>query len=191
MTGEPWRAGRRGGFTLIEVLISTVLLSFLILLAGTVTRGSMSSTARSVALDTANGRTQRALDRARAHLASASLATLEAALPGDPALLPMADDVACDNIAFRQVVGFAAGAPLLDPDPAELPMRLWLQADSGSGSGGTLWFDDGTQAAPIAGEVVSLDITKSGRRLAIVIGFARPDAKQFATTGLSVALVVP
>jgi len=181
--------GRRGGFTLIEVLISTALLSFLMLLAGVVTRGSMTTTGQGIALDSADGRVQRALERARRQLASASLATLQAEPLDDPTLQPMTDAVAYDNVAFRQVTGFAGGEPLLEPDLAAAPMRLWFEP-AGAG-GGTVWLDDGAGAVALVRAVDALRITKAGRRLDLAIDFARPAAVASSTMRLAVALVVP
>lgn len=182
------RPARAGGFTMLEVLIASVLLSFLILLAGVVTRGSMAATGRSVGLDVTDGRIQRALDHVRRRLNSASLATLEAAVPGDPTLLPMVDDFVYDNVAFRQVVGFAGGAPVLDPDPAVAPMRVWFEAGVGAG---IVWFDTGGGATAIARGVSDLRITRTGKHLDLEIDFPRADADQQATLRMAVALVVP
>lgn len=192
MSRDATRAGRRrAGFTLMEVLVSTLLLSFLILMAGVVTRGAMGSTARTVVLDATDARLQRTLHRVRQRLTAASLSTLEAVPDGAALPAPMADDVVYDNVDFRQVVGYAQGAPLYRPDPADAPMRLWFEADPAGGPTGTLWFDDGEQQVALMRGVEDVEVIKTGKRLAVAVRFARPDAKKVSISNLAVALVVP
>lgn len=180
----------RSGFTIVEVLVSTGVLSLLLLLAAQVSRASLSSTHRTVAIDVLDARVERTFGELRPLLRSASLATLMAvdSKVGGPAQ-PLVDGVIYDNLEFRDVVGWANGAALLEPPLTDPPYRLWFVA--GVAGRGAIWFDDGRSAWPLMDGIDGVSIAKTGKRLAVDLAFHRPDARGDVSSQLVAPIVIP
>lgn len=127
------RLRRRGGFTVIEVVISIGVLSVMMSLAGLAMMRSANAyqdTTRRTALEL---RVRRALDRVIDEFAPAS---------ADSIVPPMGEDFASDTVTFDPVVDIAGGVALLGP---AITLRAELapgEVDNGLDDDGNGLIDD-------------------------------------------------
>lgn len=178
----------RAGFTLLEVLISAVILSFLLIVGISMSRTALASADQSVAIDSSATRLDAALDRMRAQFVATSRATLQAIPTGGTAPEAMVDGVVYDNIQFRRVTGISMGAPLYFPPAAAPPMRLYMGTYNSSPA---LLFDSSASSTVLVPDGATATFTKNGDQ--VVVALSCPKTKTHAAAALATAfrLLVP
>jgi hypothetical protein len=181
------RAGN-AGFTLMEVCISSILLSFLLILGVSMAKAALASANRTVEVDTSAARLDAALDRMRAQFVATSRATLQAIPTGKIAPEDMLDGVAYDNIRFRRIVGVSLGAPLFFPTTDLPPLRFYVGIDHLTSA---LMFDGGDGSTVLVPDGATATFTRSGDQ--IVVALSCPATKNHAAGALASAfrLLVP
>ncbi len=183
---------RQSGFTLVESLISTAMLSVILISGVVVTRSAMLSSERSLNEDGARAGLDRLQQRAQQYLRSASRATLLAVPTGGTKAVAMVDGVTYNNIEFRRVVGFAKGAVVYQPPVTKPPYRIYFQAELPNGSG-SIYLDDGVQTVPLVRSITAASFTKSAKRITLDFS-GHPEsgcAKATARTTEEIVLRVP
>jgi prepilin-type N-terminal cleavage/methylation domain-containing protein len=180
---------KRGGFTLIESLMSTAIMSVLVLAAFVASESAMRATSRVASVEAADERVANSLTRLRRLLMPASLSALEAIPPiALAAPEPMQDSFVYDNVQFRIVTGFANGARVYVPPFGTNAWRIWYQP--GNGGNGSLMLDDGKSITSLLEHVRGATFVLRGRHLTITLLTAKPDAQGTATCELRLALLV-
>lgn len=158
----------RRGMTLLEVSISTTVLSVLVFAAATVARVAMVATGAVVSDDAADGKERRTEDRLDELLLSASVATLQGipATQGQVAET-MLDGVDYRDLRFRRVVGFLNGALTYEPPLGTSALRLYRAVDRvGAGS---LVLEDGGATTTLLADVSSVTFRRSGTKLTATV----------------------
>jgi hypothetical protein len=178
----------RAGFTFVEVCISAVLLSFLLILGVSMSRSAITAAGRTVEIDTSAARLDTALDRIRAQFVAASRSTLQAIPTGKTAPENMVDGVAYDNIRFRRVTGVSIGVPILYPTTDKPPLRFYLGVANLTAA---LLYDGGAGATVLVPDGATATFTKSGDQ--VVVALSCPATKYHAAGALASAfrLLVP
>ena len=185
------RTGRTlGGFTLMEVTLSTAILSMLVLAGATASKVALTATGDVVRLDAAGGRSSHTLEKMRRLLLSASVGSLQ----GTPAGVnkvpePMQPATDYDNVQFRIVTGFANNAPVYQPALGTAPWKLYRSVDGRNR--GALWLDDGHTTTKLLDDVESAKFQLAGRHLDATLVTTSSDCAGTATVELQLNLLVP
>lgn len=176
-------AARRGqrGLSVLELAVSTTILSALVMAASTASQTALTATADVVALDASGGSTRHTLDRLELLLVSASLGTLE----GVPAAQgvtpePLQEGVDYRDLRFRRVIGFSGGAPAFEP-PLTAAAVVIQQAADGRGSG-ALQLVAGGRTATLQESVRSVTFRRDGSRLRVTLEFGSAAAATSSST---------
>lgn len=178
-----------GGFTLLESVMSTAILSVLVLAAFGASEAAMRAMSRVASVEAADDRVANSLTRLRRLLMPASLSALEAIPPiAMAAPEPMQDSFVYDNVQFRIVTGFANGARVYVPPFGTSAWRIWYQA--GGGGSGSLMLDDGKSVTSLLDGVRGATFVLRGRHLTITLQTVRPDTGGTSTSELRLALLV-
>jgi hypothetical protein len=173
---------RQAGFTLVEVCISAVFLSLILVLGVSISRTALASADKSVAADITASRLDEALDRIRAQVVAASRGTLQAIPTGKLVPEVMQDGVVYDNVQFRRVVGVSIGAPLYAPAVGQPPLRFFCGTDHAQSA---LLFDNGAMAAVLIPDGATATFTKSGDQ--IIVSLSSPANKFHPAAALAAA----
>lgn len=178
----------RAGFTLLEVLISSVILSFLLIVGISMSRSALASADQSVAIDSSATRLDAALDRMRAQFVATSKSTLQAIPTGKTAPEDMVDGVVYDNIRFRRVTGISLGAPLYFPPTTAPPLRFYMGTYDSSPA---LLFDSGASSTVLIPDGATATFTRNGDQ--VVVALSCPATKHHSAAALASAfrLLVP
>jgi prepilin-type N-terminal cleavage/methylation domain-containing protein len=178
----------RAGFTLIEVLISAVILSFLLIVGISMSRTALASADQSVAIDSSATKLDAALDRMRAQFVATSRGTLQGIPTGGTAPENMVDGVVYTNIQFRRVTGISMGAPLFFPPLTAPAMRFYIGTYNSSPA---LLFDSGAGSTVLVPDGATATFTKTGDQ--VVVALSCPATKTHAAAALATAfrLLVP
>jgi prepilin-type N-terminal cleavage/methylation domain-containing protein len=159
---------RRAGFTLVEMLISAVVLA-LLLLGGVVTARSSTGLAQdSLRTSEAERRARSAHDAVQRYVAMAGRSTLEAVPAGGGLPQPMQDGVPYDRLIFRRTVSSGPAGPVYDPAPPALPMALALQPHGPAGESELVRLEGGA-VIPLCGGIESLSFVRTGSRITVTI----------------------
>ena len=179
-----------GGFTLLEVVISTGILSMLMLAAATSSQITMTAANSVTKVESSTGNASHFAERLRSYLVPASRSRLEAVPAGvNKVAETMLSGVSYDNIRFRTVTGFRNGAVVLTPAVGTNPWRIYRSVDArGTGS---LWHDNGTRQTKLLDDVASASFTLTGKHLYVSLVSSCPDAAGDTTTTFEIALLVP
>lgn len=181
---------RRGsaGFTLLEVLISSVILSFLLIIGISMSRTALASADQSVAIDSSATKLDAALDRMRAQFVATGRSTLQSIPTGKVAPEAMVDGAIYDNIQFRRVTGISMGAPLYFPPVAAPPMRFYMGTYNSSPA---LLFDSGAGSTVLIPDGATATFVKNGDQ--VVVTLSCPATKTHSAAALATAfrLLVP
>jgi aspartate 1-decarboxylase len=172
----------------MEVCISSILLSFLLILGISMSKSALASASRTVEIDAAAARLDAALDRIRAQFVATSRSTLQAIPPGKTVAEDMVDGVVYDNIRFRRVTGVSMGAPLYFPAGGQPPLRFFVGTSNLTRA---LMFDGGAGSIVLVPDGATATFTKAGDQ--IVIALSCPATKNHAAAALASAfrLLVP
>ncbi len=180
---------RRRGMSLLEISISTSILSMLVFAAASSSRFALTATADVSERDAAAGAERRTAVQLRELLLSASQAELEG-IPAGQAVLaePMQDDVDYQELRFRRVVGFVAGALAFEPPLGTAAFRLRRAVDA-EGSG-ALVYDAAAQSVALLSDVRSVVFRRTGSKLTATITYGQ-HGEQVTTSVIDVVLRVP
>lgn len=187
---NPRTRADRAGFTLLEVLISAVILSFLLVVGISMSRTALASADQTVSIDSSATRLDAALDRMRAQFVATSRGTLQAIPTAGTVPENMVDGVVYDNIRFRRVTGISLGAPLYFPPVAAPPLRFYMGVDP-STTAAALMFDSGAGSTILIPDGATATFTKNGDQ--VVVALSCPATKHHAAAALATAfrLLVP
>jgi prepilin-type N-terminal cleavage/methylation domain-containing protein len=181
-------APRSRGFTLLEVLVSTAVLSVVALAAVTTTRAATTATGTVVKIDGADGATDDAFDLLRSRFVSASLGTLKGIPVSGKVYETMLPNTVYADVQFRAVTGLSKGARVFTPPMNLAAWHLYRTVDAkGRGS---LMFDAGSGGVPLLGDVRSLTFQLTGKRLVMTVVVGRPDKTGSATHEVDFTLIV-
>lgn len=187
--GRPRIFRREDGFSAVELCVASALLAFVMSIGVVTAQAALRSSNRIVRTDSVAGRIDVALERFQQALRPASLASLEAIPPGGTTPAPLVDGVVYDNLSFRRVVGFAAGAPILSPSPGAPPLRFLEVA--GANGATAFAYDDGAHSTSLVVGGISVQFVKSGKQITFTLGVAAAaDHPALSATG-AVRLLSP
>lgn len=180
----------RRGYTLMEVTLSTVLLSAMVFAASVASHVALTATSDVTADDIAAGTERRTGDRLDDLLLSASLATLEG-IPSGKGVTPEPMQPGTDyaDVRFRRVTGFVGGAVAYEPPVTSASAKLARSVDqSGAGS---LVLVDGQTTTTLMSDVDSVLFRLSGNKLSATITFGRHDTDAATSRTIDFVLRVP
>ncbi len=165
----------RRGMTMLELSISTVVLAFLVFAAASVAKVALDATGNVVLADTTAGKERRTDDRLEELLLSASLATLQGIPSQGQVAESLQDDSDYQDLRFRRVVGFAAGAIVYEPAFGATATRLYRSTTrEGTGS---LVLEDGGNTITLLEDVTGLTVRRSGNKLTVTVEHGRYESE--------------
>lgn len=182
-------SGRARGFTLPEVLISSMLLAGILLGGLLASRSSLVSTTESVVESETFARAGRVVGTIAGTLMAASRSTLQAAPAGGP-VGPMQDGVQYDNVTFRRALRFSNAATVFDPPMGEAPLGFRLEADPSSPGRSMLMFDGANVPRVLARNVTQLEFSKNGNQLMVTVALDVRDGGQWKSSTVRRPLVL-
>jgi len=159
---------RRAGFTVIELLVSAVVLALLLLGGVVAARSSTGLAHDALRTSEAERRARSAHDAVKRCVAMAGRSTLEAIPAGGGVPQPMLDGVPYDRVVFRRMVSNGPAGPVYDPAPPALPMALALQPSGPAGESDLVLLQSGA-VVPLCGSIESLSFVRTGSRLTVTI----------------------
>jgi hypothetical protein len=124
------------GTSLLEVSISTALLSFLVFAAASASRIAITTADDVTVRDATTGGARRNAARFEGQLISVSLSSLQG-IPANQgvAVEPMLENVDYQELQFRRVTGFEQGAIVYEPALGTAAARLYRAVDPKTGIG--------------------------------------------------------
>lgn len=179
----------RRGLSLLEISISTSILSLLVFAAASSSRVALLATSDVNARDAEAGSERRTSVQLRELLLSASQAELEGVPAGQAVLAePMQDDVDYQELRFRRVVGFVDGALTYEPPMGAAASRLFRAADPEGD--GALVLETANRSAVLLADVRSVNFRRAGAKLTVTITYGH-HGEDAITSAIDVVLRVP
>ncbi len=180
---------RLRGMSLLEISISTSILSLLVFAAASSSRMALLATTDISERDAEAGAERRTAVQLRELLLSASQAELEGIPVGQAVMAePMQDDVDYQELRFRRVVGFVNGALGYEPPIGAAAFKLRRTVDAvGNGS---LVLDHANQSASLLADVRSVIFRRAGAKLTATITYGH-HGEDVTTSAIDVVLRVP
>lgn len=157
------------GTSLIEVSISTAILSFLVFAAASASRVAITTTAEVNVRDATTGGERRNATRFTGQLISASLSSLQG-IPAKQGVVPepMLENVDYQELQFRRVVGFEKGAITYEPALGTPAARLYRAVDAKTGYG-TLVLENRGQSSTLLADVRGVNFRRVDSTLTIEV----------------------
>lgn len=159
---------RQRGFTLIELMVSAIVLALLLLGGVVAARSSTGLAQDSLRTSEAERRARVAHDAVRRYIAMAGRSTLEVVPAGGGPPQPMPDGVAFDRLLYRRAVSGGPAGPVYDPAPPALPVALALQPHGPAGENELVRLEAGA-VIPLCGGIESLSFVRTGSRITVTI----------------------
>lgn len=179
---------RANGFTLVELLIATMLLVVALLGGVLVSRSAMAVAGDSVQTGAAESRALHTHALIRQYLLSAGRSTLMAT-PAGGAPEAMQDGVTYDNLSFRETVANSREGPTYDPDPSAPPLSLAWKSRPVAGGEGDLVLTTASGSHAICGGVREIDFTRQGSSITVkIVAVARGSVPDSCTIFRSLVL---
>ncbi len=172
---------RARGHTLLEITVSTVILSLLILAAATASKIAIVATADVALTDHSAGEERRTLDTIGQQLLSASRATLQ----GTPSVQGVTAEnlqagVSYQDLRFRKVIGFRNGAVTYEPATGQTAAQLARTVDR-LGRGSLVLINHGATTT-LLDDVRSVAFQLAGAKLTVTLVLGNATAGD-STTG--------
>jgi hypothetical protein len=181
---------RIAGFTMIETLTSSAVLSIVVFAAVGASHSAMRATSEVVTADSTCGRVQSSLDRLRTLLLAASNSTLQA-IPASYGKVaePMQDGVTYSDLSFRTGAGLVDGAIAYVPATDLAPYHLYFEGDQRKG--GSLMLDTGRSQTALIDDVQAVTFQRNGKELKVTFTAGTPGCTDTTQVQLGVVLLVP
>jgi len=140
------------GTSLLEVSISTAILSFLVFAAASASRVAITTADDVTVRDAATGGERRSAARFEGQLISASLSSLQG-IPANQGVVaePLLENVDYAELQFRRVVGYEKGAIVYEPALGTAAARLYREVDPKSGEGSLVLENRGQTVTLLSG----------------------------------------